>query len=245
MKISKTFLLILIVFGIIFGLFISANATVVKNVEFNVNGVLPSSESDIGFFNNSSSTESSLFSVSGGLLLQRTYSSNGNSSYHSPGVSITGTLDPSLNLVMEANLKISNIMGTGGAYFQAFDGTNRYQLAFDSLGVNLYGTQGYVHTSVDVSQFHTYRFESAANSNSYSLYIDGIFQNSTVADVHSLNKFEWGDGITASGNGADADWNYVRVSQTPVVPEPISSTLFIVGGVTLGFRRFRKKIKNI
>ena len=31
----------------------------------------------------------------------------------------------------------------------------------------------------------------------------------------------------------------------PVVPEPISSTLFIVGGATLGFRRFRKKIQNI
>ncbi len=29
-----------------------------------------------------------------------------------------------------------------------------------------------------------------------------------------------------------------------VVPEPISSTLFIVGGATLGFRRFRKKFKK-
>lgn len=28
---------------------------------------------------------------------------------------------------------------------------------------------------------------------------------------------------------------------TPVVPEPISSTLFIAGGATLLFRRFRKK----
>jgi hypothetical protein len=29
-----------------------------------------------------------------------------------------------------------------------------------------------------------------------------------------------------------------------VVPEPISSTLFIIGGATLGFRRFRKKFKK-
>jgi hypothetical protein len=31
---------------------------------------------------------------------------------------------------------------------------------------------------------------------------------------------------------------------TTVVPEPVSSTLFIVGGATLGFRRFRKKFKK-
>ncbi len=29
-----------------------------------------------------------------------------------------------------------------------------------------------------------------------------------------------------------------------VVPEPISSTLFLIGGATLGFRRFRKKFKK-
>jgi hypothetical protein len=34
------------------------------------------------------------------------------------------------------------------------------------------------------------------------------------------------------------------VQSPPIIPEPVSSTLFIVGGATLGFRRFRKKFKK-
>ena len=39
----------------------------------------------------------------------------------------------------------------------------------------------------------------------------------------------------------DETWNYSM--SLGVAPEPVSSTLFIVGGATLGFRRFRKKRK--
>ncbi len=43
-------------------------------------------------------------------------------------------------------------------------------------------------------------------------------------------------------SGAYSDFKALAVRDgLAVVPEPVSSTLFIVGGATLGFRRFRKK----
>lgn len=47
-------------------------------------------------------------------------------------------------------------------------------------------------------------------------------------------------GLDSSGYSWDSDYSNVSVTHA-VVPEPVSSTLFIIGGVTLGFRRFRKK----
>jgi len=47
-----------------------------------------------------------------------------------------------------------------------------------------------------------------------------------------------------TGNNVGADIDAIGAISTTVVPEPISSTLFIVGGATLGLRRFRKKFKK-
>jgi hypothetical protein len=52
------------------------------------------------------------------------------------------------------------------------------------------------------------------------------------------NHGMWND--TPGISGPD---NYGYIVES-VVPEPISSTLFIVGGATLGFRRFRKRFKK-
>jgi hypothetical protein len=71
---------------------------------------------------------------------------------------------------------------------------------------------------------------------------------SSAIDVSSFNFFSsvgggQGGYLAAAKvqgiNGIDDLSGFVGV-----VPEPISSTLFIVGGATLGFRRFRKKFKK-
>jgi hypothetical protein len=57
----------------------------------------------------------------------------------------------------------------------------------------------------------------------------GVFHNASFSTVR-LNM-----------GSSDTAWSVDNVITAPVVPEPISSTLFIVGGATLGFRRFWKK----
>jgi hypothetical protein len=49
--------------------------------------------------------------------------------------------------------------------------------------------------------------------------------------------------VVFDGNTGDG-WNHLDGLQIAVVPEPVSSTLFIVGGATLGLRQWRKKRRN-
>ncbi len=57
-----------------------------------------------------------------------------------------------------------------------------------------------------------------------------------------------GTGFTIDGNNISMSAMSVNtgpdVYAATVVPEPVSSTLFIIGGATLGFIRFRKKFKR-
>lgn len=54
-------------------------------------------------------------------------------------------------------------------------------------------------------------------------------------------SFDIGQLPVYDGTGGESAWAVRSISSGPVVPEPISSTLFIVGGATLGFRRYRRK----
>ncbi len=74
-----------------------------------------------------------------------------------------------------------------------------------------------------------------------------------IGPTESDNRFAWLGSVPASNfvvftsdeNGnVDPDPENVILGTTTVVPEPVSTTLFIVGGATLGFRRFWRKKRN-
>lgn len=89
-------------------------------------------------------------------------------------------------------------------------------------------------------------YNTSRNFGSTTDYSVGAnFYMSTTYDIRL--RFE---GTTGRDNSANIEvwWDdvYLEVvsESPPVVPEPISSTLFLVGGATLGFRHFRKKFKK-
>ena len=71
-----------------------------------------------------------------------------------------------------------------------------------------------------------------------------FFITFTGEPVNHLVEFsfvDFGDGSGSHNWHGSATGDIVVDPYPPVVPEPISSTLFIIGGATLGFRQFRKR----
>jgi hypothetical protein len=108
--------------------------------------------------------------------------------------------------------------------------------------------------SVDISPTGVNNWTNIWSSG--SLIPSTSFQSDSVTDFDVSTYFSTGydydmrlhfSGSTGRHGAANIEvwWDDVElnvVSQSPpVVPEPISSTLFIVGGATLGMRRLRKK----
>ncbi len=71
-----------------------------------------------------------------------------------------------------------------------------------------------------------------------TIYWSGVY---APPDVWTFN---FSSGHQASWRETEEFYSIAVRSGRAVVPEPISATLFIVGGATLGFRRFLKKRKT-
>lgn len=82
--------------------------------------------------------------------------------------------------------------------------------------------------------------------------VNNGFNDMYRGNVHQLTEGDGSlSGVAISGDGSFFEGNYAYMSTgeedmlpLTVVPEPISSALFLIGGATLGFRRYRKTIKN-
>jgi hypothetical protein len=230
----------------------STGAVVIKELEFNVDGVLPSADPDIELFNNSGQLESSVFSVSGGLLHQQTFGIVGSVSYFYPNISLTGDLNPNLSTTIEARLRIPDIDGRFGADISVFDGGHTYGIDVSPSGIhvnNWWGAPGFPATTVDfvevdIHDFHTYRLDFDAVRETLDVSIDNAIVSSVSVPEGAFkgNGFEFGDGKTAIGNGANAQWDYIRVSQVPV---PAALPLLATGLIGLiGITRKRKAAQS-
>lgn len=214
-------------------------------LEFNSDGVLPSATPGVTFFNNTGFSESSLYSVSGGFLRQQTFAINGNASYIYPNLNSTGgPFSPTQNVVLESRIRVSQISGTG-AYFQMFDGSFNMAVFLTPTGVTLPTASGDVFIPVNVFAFHTYRLEASANTRVLSLFVDGVqVSGGSAAPFVGLNGFDFGDGLSAAGNGANADYDFLRVSG--VTPDPVTATplpataLIFAAGAALAVARRRR-----
>jgi hypothetical protein len=115
-----------------------------------------------------------------------------------------------------------------------------YDWNHDGLNDLLVGeVEGYVYFLENTGSNDSPSFESAERM---FLQNGDPLQYSTSYPRSRLYVTDWNeDGLDdILLGGADG-----RVQlYTSVVPEPVSSTLFIIGGATLGFRCFRKKFKK-
>ncbi len=128
-----------------------------------------------------------------------------------------------------------------------------------SGGVDIYGPnlQGGSNPNMP-GNMRGFKFDGTTLSESFSFTTTrapvwgDFYANDGVFNPGQLDVTAWNLGLTSSdtdpsdgpSNGSLSN-HILRPDTVQLVPEPISSTLFIIGGATLGIRRFCKKRKTI
>ncbi|MBI4687120.1 MAG: PEP-CTERM sorting domain-containing protein [Nitrospirae bacterium] len=131
----------------------------------------------------------------------------------------------------------SSVGGTGSMDFTVFEGDTTYITATmfnfivtkDGIGTRLNPNYDAYHIG-NISTNQSVSSEFLNDVNSFALPIGNLYMQFVCSTGDCTNN-----NFTGSAAGT------LSAGRLSIVPEPVSSVLFVTGGAMLAFRRFRKK----
>jgi len=193
----------------------SASADIVKNFEFNSDGVLPSADPEIIYLAPSGNIEADIYSVSGGVLTGDHWPGGSQPIKYSEMYGVwptNGGISPTEPWMVEIRARVVN--QEGGAYLGAFTMWNsafRFSIFFTETGVTVIRAATHIPTNYtcDNSQWRVLRMWGAGQY--FSASVDGVLfadNISGVNDANVLNGFFLQ--VNPHGEGAHMEWDYMR-----------------------------------
>lgn len=128
-----------------------------------------------------------------------------------------------LTITYVSGAQASSINQGDDSWMANGDGKYDFQFLFNDEEFNPNMTSVYEVSYTSAITFNSFNFLSAPDGS------PGVY--GTAAQINDINGNNQGSGFIGASAGA-------------IVPEPVSSSLFLVGAATLGFRRFWKRRKT-
>ncbi|KPA18232.1 secreted protein [Candidatus Magnetomorum sp. HK-1] len=222
---KKNFLDIIFFSNILLTSMIISVCSAQTDIMFEFSNIEPSISSlpNIQFVNTTGQSENNLYSLPGGLLQQRVNNDNFGCAYYlwHKG-NQEKTIHPDLDLLIQARLKIHDVSGFSNIII-ASDGIYRYSIVIGNDETNGYffdiETSSFDHISriSNISNYFTLSIRSQRNSNTFEVLLDNALIFSGKAPncypEEDVNGLIWGDYNDKQFNGADIDWDYIRLYQ--------------------------------